>query len=95
MDAGYFQYLLSGNHSEWSSINEGINGGLPWGNGMDSWRIRSPGFNVDRVKVPLLILAQNPSVALGEWEWFVALHRLGKPVDMIMTKDGEHILEKP
>jgi dipeptidyl aminopeptidase/acylaminoacyl peptidase len=96
MDAGYFQYLLSGtDSSEWSSINEGINGGLPWGHGLDAWRMRSPGFNVDHTQAPLLIVAENPFVALGEWEWFAALRRLGKPVDMVMTEDGEHILQKP
>jgi dipeptidyl aminopeptidase/acylaminoacyl peptidase len=95
MDAGYFQYLLSGTSSEWTSMNEAINGGLPWGKGLDSWRVRSPGLNVDHVQTPLLIVAQNPTVALGEWEWFAALRRLDKPVDMIMLRNGEHILQKP
>ena len=32
---------------------------------------------------------------LLDWEWFAALTRLGKPVEMIMLEDGEHIMQKP
>ncbi len=92
VDGGYFQYLLS---SYMSDTYEGINGGLPWGNGLQSWRERSPGFNIDRVRTPLRIMAENSEVALFEWEWYAALSRLGKPVEMVVTRDGEHILQKP
>jgi dipeptidyl aminopeptidase/acylaminoacyl peptidase len=92
VDGGYFQYLLS---SYMSDSYEGINGGLPWGTSLQSWRQRSPGFNVDKVRTPLRIMAENSEVALFEWEWYAALSRLGKVVEMVVTMDGEHILQKP
>jgi dipeptidyl aminopeptidase/acylaminoacyl peptidase len=95
MDGGYFQYLLLSSQSAWNHINEGINGGMPWGEGMESWMRRSPGFNVDKVRTPLRIMAENLPVLLGEWEWHAALVRLGKPVEMVVTKDADHILQKP
>jgi hypothetical protein len=30
-----------------------------------------------------------------DWEWFEASTLLGKPVDMVMLEDGDHVLEKP
>jgi len=30
-----------------------------------------------------------------EWEWFAALTRLNKPVDMVYIQDGQHVLQKP
>jgi dipeptidyl aminopeptidase/acylaminoacyl peptidase len=95
MDGGYFQYLLLFSQFGWSNPNEAINGGVPWGKGLDSWFRRSPGFNVDKVQTPVRIMAENPSVALFEWEWHAALLRLHKPVEMVMTRNGEHILQKP
>ena len=74
---------------------EGLNGGPPFGAGLKSWIEHSPGFNIDRVRTPLLITALRPNSILGEWEWFAGLRRLGKPVEMIYIEDGSHELEKP
>jgi dipeptidyl aminopeptidase/acylaminoacyl peptidase len=96
VDAGYYQYILSINSDPgYSQFAEGVNGGPPFGDGLKSWIERSPGFNIQRVTTPLLITAENPLVALYDWEWFAMLRRLGKPVEMILMEDGEHILEKP
>ncbi len=74
---------------------EGINGGRPFGAGLNSWIEHSPGFNLDKVQSPLLITALRPNSLLGEWEWFAGLTRLGKPVHMVYLQDGSHELEKP
>ncbi len=97
VDGGYFAYMafLNGNLA-WSKLfHEGINGGLPFGKGLQSWMERSPGFNMDRVQTPLRITALNSMSALGEWEWFAGLTSLSKPVEMVMLPDGQHALEKP
>lgn len=95
-DGGYFQYLTSATDNPGYALEmEGINGGLPFGEGLKSWIRNSPGFNVDKVQTPLRIVALRPASALFEWEWFAALRRLGKPVDMVMLQDGEHLLQKP
>src|SRR5260370_1218746 len=74
---------------------EVFNGGVPFGESLKSWLERSTDFHFEKVNTPLRIFAETPLAAGGEWEWFAALRRLGKPVEMVMMKDGVHILEKP
>jgi hypothetical protein len=62
---------------------------------LKSWLANSPGFNVNNVQAPLLITALNKRSLLGEWEWFAALTRLGKPVELRYLHDGKHELERP
>jgi hypothetical protein len=40
-------------------------------------------------------MALDPESILGEWEWFAALTRLTRPVEMIVLQDGSHILQRP
>jgi dipeptidyl aminopeptidase/acylaminoacyl peptidase len=96
IDAGYFQYMVSANDKPAYAFEaDGINGAAPFGQGLATWMQNSPGFNLDRVQTPLRILAVNPTSILWEWEWFAALTRLGKPVEMIVLQDADHILQKP
>jgi dipeptidyl aminopeptidase/acylaminoacyl peptidase len=88
IDAGYFRYMVSANDTLAYALEaDGINGSAPFGQGLAMWMQNSPGFNIDRVQTPLRILALNPTSILWEWEWFAALTRLGKPVDMIVLQD--------
>jgi hypothetical protein len=57
--------------------------------------VNSPDFNIDKTQTPMRILAPNPQAVLFEWGWFAASKRLAKPVDMVMLRDGVHLLEKP
>ncbi len=96
IDAGYLQYMMTTTSARSYAFEiEGINGGAPFGRGLKMWMQRSPGFNIDRVRTPVRITAETPSGALFEWEWFAALTRLGKPVEMVMMQDGDHLLQKP
>ena len=96
-DGGYFQYVAFSNSSPGlAEEHEAIKGGAkPYGLGLRKWLDLSPAFNTNRVHTPLLITALNPGSVLGEWEWFAALTRLGKPVDMIVMEDGLHELQRP
>jgi dipeptidyl aminopeptidase/acylaminoacyl peptidase len=95
IDGGYFQYLLTSGISAFSAIGEGLNGGMPWGEGRESWWRRSPGFNLEKVDTPLMITALSRASLMGEWEWFAGLRRLGKPVDCILIEAEEHVLKRP
>jgi dipeptidyl aminopeptidase/acylaminoacyl peptidase len=96
VDAGYFQYLAFANiRPDLAKSFEGNNGGSPFGAGIKHWIERSPGFSVGRVRTPLRIMALDPESILGEWEWFAALTRLTRPVEMIVLQDGSHILQRP
>ncbi len=96
VDGGYFQYILSipSNQSIPQEF-ENIYGGAPFGEGSLSWVQSSPEFNADKLHTPTLITALGPLSVLFEWEWFAALTRLRKPVDMLVIEDGSHVLEKP
>ncbi len=95
IDGGYFQYIAFNASVNLPREFEGFNGGPPFGQGLGSWKERSPGFNVDKIRTPLRIMAENTSVILFEWEWFATLRRLGKPVEMVITQDGSHELQRP
>jgi len=93
IDAGYLQYIAYATALPLEF--EKLNSGLPFGDGLQSWLSRSPGFKIDKVESPLLILAENPNALLTEWEWFAALSLLHKPVELTYIKDGEHLLQEP
>lgn len=96
VDDGYFQYLMFANSSPvLSEYSEWANGGKPFGNGLDSWKKRASGFNLERVAAPVRIMARNPESLLLEWEWFAGLTLLKKPVELVYIQDGAHILQKP
>jgi dipeptidyl aminopeptidase/acylaminoacyl peptidase len=92
LDGGYFQYI---SYPQAMQTMESLIGAPPFGSGLHSWLKRSPGFSIDSVQTPLRIVALNPGSLLGEWEWFSALKRLGKPVEMVATRDGTHELQRP
>jgi hypothetical protein len=95
-DAGYLQYILAlPSNPGFTRDVERIDGGPPFGDSLGSWMQRSPGFMVNKVRTPIRINALTPLSVLGEWEWFAALSRLGRPVEMVVIEDGSHLLEKP
>lgn len=95
-DGGYFRYLALLNlSSDFALDSEGVNGGVPFGDGLASWIKNSPGFNLDKVTAPIRMEADNPMSLFFAWEWFAGLSRLTKPVDLIYMTDGDHPLVKP
>jgi len=92
---GYFEYL--------SAVDSGlereadvINGGKPFsGKGLKKWLARSPEFNMDKVRTPLLVLPAGASSVFADWEPYAALRYLKKPVDLIMLQDGTHVMTNP
>lgn len=96
VDDGYFQYLMFANSSPvLTQYSEWANGGRPFGKGIDSWKQRASGFNLEKVRAPVRIMARNSESLLLEWEWFAGLTLLHKPVEMVYLNDGSHNLQKP
>jgi hypothetical protein len=98
-DNGYLQYLIfvgaSGN-DVYERDYEAVNGGLPFGPGLQLWLQRSPGFHLDRITTPLQIVARGRMGLLEEWEPYAALRVMKKPVDLILlTERGTHVLSNP
>ncbi len=99
-DPSYGQYMLylgpvPGGANESASDPESINGGPPYGDGLMNWVRNANGFNLDKIQTPLSISAF--ASLYGDWETYVGLRRLNKPVDMRWwwRQNTPHILIQP
>jgi hypothetical protein len=70
-------------------------GGPPFGKGLQQWLKLSPGFNLDKITTPLLVVAEGSDSLLTMWEPYAGLHYLHKPVDLMKLNTDEHILTNP
>jgi dipeptidyl aminopeptidase/acylaminoacyl peptidase len=92
---GYFEYILAVDGGL-DREAEPINGGKPFGaDGLRDWLARSPEFNMDKVRAPLLLLQPGPASVFADWEPYAALRHLKKPVDLIMLQPGSHVMTNP
>jgi dipeptidyl aminopeptidase/acylaminoacyl peptidase len=91
-DAGYWQYLVyRGADTDFVRVN----GGQPFGEGLEIWLRRSPSFLLGKVQTPVRFEAHGSYSVLGSWEWFSGLTHLGRPVEMIYLPGAPHLLVKP
>jgi dipeptidyl aminopeptidase/acylaminoacyl peptidase len=93
----YFQYIAAEDSFGNSVAREfdSMIGAKPFGEGLQDWLKRSPGFNLDKVKAPVLINAEGPRDLLSMWEPYAALRYLKRPVDLIILNTDEHVLSNP
>ena len=97
INAGYFQYVYSGDDGDGAMRRdeESLNGGKPFGEGLQQWLRNSPEFNLDRVNAPVQVVATGPRSVLTMWEPYSMLKELGKPVDFIFINSSGHPLTNP
>lgn len=78
---------------------ESIMGGPPYGAALSNWLQYTPAFNADKVQTPLLMeytsLEGSVQQPYPAYEFFTALHRQGKPVELYYYPKGTHSLERP
>jgi dipeptidyl aminopeptidase/acylaminoacyl peptidase len=89
----YLQYLLF--NDQISSEADRVVGAPPFGEGLQQWMKLSPGFNLDKITTPLLVVGEGPVSLLDMWEPYAGLHFLHKPVDLMMLNTDEHVLTNP
>jgi len=94
---GYLQYILN---VDWyrntiKEDSEAVIGASPFGEGLQQWFKRSPDFNLDKVRTPLQVVAKGRPALLQMWEPYAALRYLNKPVDLIVLRQGTHVLTNP
>lgn len=96
-DWSYWSYVLEGNWPSLLQQNESLFGGPPWNGNWKPWMQESLTFNYDKIHTPLRIEADTSEfgLVLNEWENFVALKRLHKPVELIYEFNGFHPVVKP
>jgi dipeptidyl aminopeptidase/acylaminoacyl peptidase len=90
--ADYFQDLIT---VDQNGGYDSMIGSSPYGTGLHLWLERSPGFNVDKITSPLLVVAGDPSSLLMMWGPYAGLRYLKKPVDLIVLNTDEHVLTNP
>jgi hypothetical protein len=99
IDASYLQYLLSDDEDR--TFDDVSKGAAPFGNGLQTWIREAPGFNADKIRVPLRMeLDSGPALwgVLSHWEIFSNLRYLRKPVEVFAIPNiehGAHILQNP
>jgi len=93
----YFQYLLDvGTGRDISPESDLTIGVKPFGAGLQQWLKRSPGFNLDKINSPLLVVGTtHPWSLLNMWAPYAGLRSLHKPVDLIILNTHEHVLTNP
>jgi hypothetical protein len=96
---GYFAYVVTANGESRMGRTESVVGGPPWSNNWNAWSEHSLSFEFEKIHTPVRLesdsnSAVNPAV-LFDWETFVALKRLKKPVELIFVTDGDHPVVKP
>lgn len=89
----YLQYIL--NPERFALEANSMIDAKPFGAGLQQWLKRSPGFNLDKVRAPLLVVGEGPVSLLFMWQPYAGLRYLQKPVDLIMLNSDEHVLTNP
>jgi dipeptidyl aminopeptidase/acylaminoacyl peptidase len=89
----YLQYILD--PERMSGEAHAIIGAPPFGEGLQQWFKKSPGFNLDKVSAPLMIVGVGRVSLLDMWEPYAVLHALKKPVDLIMLNASAHVVSNP
>jgi dipeptidyl aminopeptidase/acylaminoacyl peptidase len=90
----YVQYILFGDLFAAREYDSMI-GAKPFGEGLQQWLKLSPGFNLEKVTAPLLVVGEGPLSLLSMWQPYAGLRFLHKPVDLIMLNTDEHVLSNP
>jgi dipeptidyl aminopeptidase/acylaminoacyl peptidase len=94
----YWQYISSPNISSPDRLSaeyDQMIGAPPFGEGLQQWLKLSPGFNLDKITTPLLVVGEGPVSLVGMWQPYAGLHYLHKPVDLVMLNTDEHVLTNP
>jgi len=94
---GYLEYITNVDSDGNALVRESseIIGASPFGEGLQQWFKRSPEFNLDKMRAPLLVVAKGRPELLEMWEPYAALRYLNRPVDLIMLREGTHVLTNP
>jgi hypothetical protein len=83
-------------HNVYSGEADALIGARPFGKGLGAWLERSPGFNMQKMRTPLLVSASGRFSLLGAmWEPYASLRYLEKPVDLVLFHSDEHVLTDP
>jgi hypothetical protein len=86
-DPSYIQSALA----DWRYEDEQMNGAPAFGDGLQQWLKRAPGFNAEHIRTPLRMIGQSAGVEviISKWEIYSRLHHLKKPVEMYLMPEAD------
>jgi hypothetical protein len=86
-DPSYIQSALT----NWRKDDEQVNGAPAFGDGLQQWLKRTPGFNAEHIRTPLRMIGQSAGVEviMSKWEIYSRLHYLKKPVEMYLMPEAD------
>ncbi len=67
----------------------------PFGSGLQKWISDSPGFNTDKIHVPVLFETHSPLGMIYGWDMYALMRLQKKPVELLYFRNGDHVLTKP
>lgn len=91
----YLEDVVSSDLSGAVRQHAGLIGASPFGEGLQTWLQRSPGFNLDKITAALLVVPAGRLSLLTMWEPYAGLRSLQRPVDLIMLNSTEHLVTNP
>jgi dipeptidyl aminopeptidase/acylaminoacyl peptidase len=93
----YLQYILGVDLAGDAFLKESDSaiGAPPFGEGLQQWLKRSPGFNLDKVKTPLLVVGEGRDSLFSMLQPYAGLRALHKPTELVMLNTDEHVLTNP
>lgn len=87
------QYWVTGSRAMQEYL-DAFFGGPPFGPAYENYRKLAPGLNADRVLAPLL-REYGTDAGVQSLEFYMALRRLGKPVEQIIYPGAPHVFDRP
>lgn len=87
-DPSYVQTTLTDSYP----FAEPAIGASAFGDGLQRWLDRAPGFNAERIRAPLRLVGQSKGVreyVLWEWELFGRLRYLQRPVELYVMPEAD------
>jgi dipeptidyl aminopeptidase/acylaminoacyl peptidase len=92
---GYYTYVDYVTPTYITGAAEAFAGTAPYGEGLQKWLQRAPGFLTDRIRTPVLVSAADPQHLISLWGLYAPLRDQGKPVELQYMRSGQHNLTKP
>ena len=92
---GYYSYIDYVTPAYAKGAADAMAGALPYGEGLQDWLERAPGFRTDRIRSSVLVSALDPQDLIVMWSIYAPLRDQGKPVELQYIRSGQHNLTKP
>jgi dipeptidyl aminopeptidase/acylaminoacyl peptidase len=93
----YMQYMTSlDSGGDWYiDAAKSHMGAAPFGEGLQQWIKRSPGFGLEKVNAALMVVGEGRDSLQSMLQPYAGLRALHKPTELVMLNTDEHILTNP